>query len=128
MGDGSSRSFGQFFKVSTASAGIISFRAYEYAIWPKGSPKKTRKIYFHNFTQTEIKPVVVYSPSPNFTTAIEYQTEQKRYVIKITPADTSEEEMTAIYLDVDVGGGKIRKTKIVAIIKDPASKQVPISR
>ncbi|HTB81962.1 MAG TPA: DUF1573 domain-containing protein [Opitutaceae bacterium] len=99
----------------------------EFLIWDQGGPADTREAYFYDFTGKGLKPTTVYSTDANFTAVLVPELDQKRYAIRVTPGSTDAEIGTSIYMDVDMGGGKIRKVKILGIVKAPGHDRVRVS-
>jgi hypothetical protein len=99
----------------------------EFLMWETGAPADTREAYFYDFTGKGIKPTVVYSVDANFTAVIVPDPDQHRYIIRVTPASTETEIGAQVYLDIDMGGGKIRKTKFVVAVKTPGHQNLRIS-
>lgn len=99
----------------------------EYLMWDVGGPADTREAYFYDFTGKGLKPTVVYSLSTDFTAVLVPEPDQNRYAIRVTPVSADSEIATSIYLDVDLGGGKIRKIKFVAAVKSPSNPKIRVS-
>jgi hypothetical protein len=92
-------------------------------LWDTGAPAIPHDAYFYDLRGTGMKPVFVYSPNTNFTATVVPQPEMHRYAIHVVPVSTDNEDATRIYIDVDVGGGKIQKTKIIVAVRTPGSTQ-----
>jgi Protein of unknown function (DUF1573) len=92
--------------------------------WGVGEPAEAREVYLFDLSETGVKPVLVYSPDDNFTVTILPQPEQHRYALRVTPLSTESEGATNIYVDVDLGGGRIRKAKFIAAVRAPGTKKL----
>jgi hypothetical protein len=107
----------------------ISFRIEpEFVFWDIGEAAESRDAYFLDLSGSGMKPVAVYSPDTNFTATIVPQPEQHRYALRVTPLSTDSEEGSNIFVDIDVGGGKIRKTRFVAAVRSPNVKKFRLNQ
>jgi hypothetical protein len=89
--------------------------------WNTGAPADPHDAYFYDLRGKGMKPVFVYSPSTDFTATLVAQPELHRYAIRVVPASTENENATNIYIDVDVGGGKIQKARILVAVRTAGS-------
>ncbi|OAM91698.1 DUF1573 domain-containing protein [Termitidicoccus mucosus] len=98
----------------------------KYAFWTPGAPAEAKDLYFLDVATKGLKPLTVYSTSTNFSASIIPQDTAHRYVIRIQPVSTEKPEGAHIYVDVDMGGGQVEKTKILVAVKDPNEKTVKV--
>ena len=91
--------------------------------WNTGDPAEPHEAYFYDLRKKGMKPVLVYSPSTNFTATLVAQPGLNRYAIRVVPVSTEIEDATNIYVDVDLGGGKIQKNKILVAVRAAGSTQ-----
>jgi hypothetical protein len=91
--------------------------------WDTGAPVEPHDAYFYDLRGAGMKPVFVYSPSVAFTATVVPQPEMHRYAIRVVPTSTDTEEAARIFIDVDMGSGKIQKTKIIVAVRAAGSTE-----
>ncbi len=91
----------------------------ENVMWSIGEPATTKEIHFVDLSGRGSKPKVVYSTSSEIQAELVKDEKGNGYTIKITPTTTDHAYAGAIYLDVDVGNGAIRKMRLFAAVQDP---------
>jgi hypothetical protein len=90
----------------------------EVVEWTVGSATTPQEISFVDLSGTGVKPTLVYSTDENIQATLTRDNAPDRWVVKLTPQSTARAGVSPVYLDVDVGGGRVRKMRILALITD----------
>jgi hypothetical protein len=94
----------------------------DVVFWAPGAPATGRDVWFSDLSRKGMRPVMVYSTDANFAVSLIPRDDSDRQLIRIQPVSTGQPGGAYIYVDVDIGNGKIEKARILAAVKEPGKK------